>query len=262
MLPALWNYQRFIWSRAVTDLRHRYAGTGLGIVWNVVHPLALIGLYSVIFGQLMPQKSMAGIDSRLGFTLYLCSGFLPWLAFSECVTRGAAAFLENGPYLKKLPVPEQVFVAQTAASATLGLVISFSLLIVLSLVLGLRPMWTWLLLPIPLVSLQLMGFGVGLLLGTLNVFLRDVGQMLTIALQVVMWTVPIVYVTDLLTGWLRTAMNFHPLYPSLYAIRELFLYGHLPDWWVWVALVGWPVAAVAVGAFAFGALRDEIRDVI
>jgi ABC-type polysaccharide/polyol phosphate export permease len=57
-------------------------------------------------------------------------------------------------------------------------------------------------------------------------------------------------------------MNFHPLFPSLYAIRELFLYGALPPGWVWIALVGWPVLAVAIGAFAFGALRDEIRDVI
>ena len=81
------------------------------------------------------------------FLLYLTSAFLPWLAFAECVSRGCNAFSENAAYLKKLPIPEQVFVAQTAASATLGLVISFSLLLVISLALGLRPSLHWLLLP-------------------------------------------------------------------------------------------------------------------
>lgn len=262
MLPALWQYQRFIWSRAVTDLRHRYAGTGLGIVWNVVHPLALIALYSIIFTSLMHPVPPEGIDSTFAYTLYLCSGFLPWLAFAECVTRGSGAFIENAPYLKKLPVPEQVFVAQTAASATLGLLISFSLLLVISLALGLKPAWTWLLLPLPLVALQLLGFGIGLIIGTLNVFLRDLGQLLTIALQTVMWTVPIVYAADALPAVLKPVLAFHPLYPALHGTRELFLYGRLPTMGMWVAMFGWAVVALGIGGMIFRSLRNEIRDVI
>ncbi len=256
MLVGLWQYQRFIWTRAMTDLRHRYAGTGLGIVWNVVHPLALIGLYSVIFTSLMKTPPLPGLESKFAYTLYLCSGFLPWLAFAECVTRGSGAFLENATYLKKLPVPEQVFVAQTAASATLGLLISFSLLLIISLALGLKPAWTWLLLPLPLITLQLLGFGVGLIIGTLNVFLRDIGQLLTISLQVVMWTLPIVYVAN------HHAFVFHPLYPALHGTRELFLYGRVPDVGLWAAMVGWALASLGAGWVVFRKLRSEIRDVI
>src|SRR5688500_2051824 len=120
MLPALWTYQRFIWSRAVNDLQHRYAGTGMGIVWNVLHPLALIGIYSVIFTQLFDRRPPEGLGGTFAYSLYLCSGFLPWLAFAECDTRDGGALLDNAPYQKKQPGPEHVFVAQTAASATLG----------------------------------------------------------------------------------------------------------------------------------------------
>ncbi|HEV7300809.1 MAG TPA: ABC transporter permease [Tepidisphaeraceae bacterium] len=262
MLPALWTYQRFIWSRAIGDLRHRYAGTGLGIVWNVVHPLTLIGLYSVIFTGLYRNTPVPGLDSRFAYTLYLCAGFLPWLAFAECVSRGSGAFIDNAPYLKKLPVPEQVFVAQTAASATLGLVVSFSLLVILSLLLGHRPMWTWLLLPVPLVAMQMLGFGIGLLAGTINVFLRDVGQLITIGLQVAMWSLPIVYLIGTLPAWLRPVMLFHPLYPAVAITRDLFLYGQLPEPWMWAALIGWPAIFIAIAAMAFGRLRAEIRDVL
>ena len=262
MLPALLHYQRFIWTRAMADLRHRYAGTGLGLVWNVVHPLAMIAIYSVIFTTIMPAPKLEGIDSSFAYTLYLCSGLLPWLALAECVTRGTGAFIDNGPYLKKLPVPEQVFVAQSAASATLGLLVSFSLLIIISLALGLQPTWTWLLLPIPLAAMQIFGFGVGLVLGTLNVFLRDVGQLLTIGLQVAMWTVPIVYVADYLPAWLRGVMMFHPLMPILSAIRELFLYGTVPGATTWLLMAGWSLIAVILGAAVFSRLRTEIRDVL
>jgi len=59
-----------------------------------------------------------GTASGAGFALYLCAGLLPWAAFSECILRGAYPFIENAPYLKKLPIPEQVFVAQNAVAAT------------------------------------------------------------------------------------------------------------------------------------------------
>ena len=265
MLPSLYQYRRLIWQSAVADLRHRYAGTGLGVFWNVVHPLALIAVFSLVFTNLMRgllDRPIAGVDPRYHFLLYLCSGLLPWLAFSECVTRGTSAFAENAAYLKKLPIPEQVFVAQSAASATLGLAISFCLLIVISMLLGLRPTWHWLLLPLPLVAMQAVGFAAGLLCGTLNVFFRDIGQVIGIVLQVVMWTAPVVYVATTLPAWMAGVLRFHPLVPPLVAIRDLFLYGQVPPAWAWAGMVIWPVILLTLAGAAFGALRREIRDLV
>ena len=88
--------------------------------------------------------------------------------------------------------------------------------------------------------MQVFGFGLGLLAGTLNVFFRDVGQVLGIALQIVLWTVPIVYVLDenALPHWFVTALRWHPLYPPLEAVRVWFL-GQAPTlrpWQVWVGV--------------------------
>ncbi|HLL90174.1 MAG TPA: ABC transporter permease [Tepidisphaeraceae bacterium] len=261
MIVPLLRYRSFIWHRAVNDLRHRYAGTGMGVVWNVVHPLAVIGVYALVFSTIMSAR-VPGVGGRFAYVLYLCAGFLPWLAFSEAVTRGAGAFVDNAAYLKKLPIPEQLFVASSAVSATLSLMISFTLLIGIALVAGQRPTWHWALLPLPLVSLQVMGLGLGLLLGTINVFLRDVGQLLAIALQVVFWTVPIVYTIDLLPAWAHGPLAWHPLVPPIEAVRDLFLHARLPPATTWAALVGWPAVALAAASLAFNRLRAEIRDVI
>src|SRR5207302_1315010 len=128
------------------------------------------------------------------------------------------------------------FVAQAAAAATVGLAISFVLLVALSLAAGLKPTAWWLLMPVPLLALQLLGMGLGLLLGTLNAFFRDVSQILNVALQVVMWTAPVVYLSDSLPPGLRAAMAWHPLVPALDATRSLFLHGQSPSVATWVAL--------------------------
>src|SRR5579862_3918608 len=94
MVTPLLRYRQMIWQNALADVRHRYAGTSLGVVWNVLHPLAMIGIYSIIFSQVMKPR-LPGAAGRFGFTLYLCSGFLPWLAFTESITRGTSAFTER-----------------------------------------------------------------------------------------------------------------------------------------------------------------------
>ena len=262
MLLSVYRYRRFVWRHALSHLRYRYAGTGLGVVWNVLHPLAMIAVYSVVFGTIMKPPTVPGVEGPLAYVLYLCAGFLPWIALAECVSRGTSAFTDNAAYLKKLPVPEPVFVAQAAAAATLGLAISFTLLIVIALIAGLRPTAYWLLLPIPLLLMQTLGLGLGLLLGTLNAFFRDVSQMLVVALQVLMWTAPVVYLADSLPPTLRSLIAWHPLTPVLDATRSLFLLGKLPTAQTWLGLIAWPAVVLLIATAVFGRLRREIRDVL
>jgi ABC-type polysaccharide/polyol phosphate export permease len=253
VVGSLLKYREFIWQHALADVRHRYAGTGMGVVWNVLHPLGMIAIYSAVFSTIFKSR----LDH---YELYLCAGFFPWIAFGECLTRGCAAFSANAAYMKKLPIPEQVFVAQTAASASIGLVISFSLLLIVALALGLRPTWHWMLLPIPLILLQAVGFGLGMILGTLNVFFQDVAQLLTIGLQILFWLTPIVYPWRLVPAWLQPVLAAHPATPAIEAVRALFLKGALPPTWVWPALGAWAVGTSLLGYLVLGALRDEIRD--
>ena len=265
MVGSLLRYRSFIWQSALAELRHRYAGTGLGVFWNVVQPLALIAVFSLVFTGIMRgalELDVPGVAPRYEFLLYLCCGLLPWLALAECVTRGCNAFAENAAYLKKLPIPEQVFVAQSAASATLGLGISFCLLIGISLLLGLRPTWHWMLLPLPLAAMQLTGFALGLLCGTLNVFFRDVGQVIGFVLQLAMFTAPVVYAPTILPEGMQNVLWLHPVVPPLNAVRELFLYGQSPDGWVWAAMIAWPAVLLVLAGITFGRLRTEIRDMI
>ena len=260
MIASLVKYRRFIWKQAVTDLRHRYAGTGLGIAWNVIHPLGIIAIYSIVFSSIM-HVNLPNQHGKLAYTIYLCSGLFPWLAFSDCIMRGCNAFVVNAAYLKRLAIPEVVFVAQTAASSALSLGINFVLLLIISLCLGATPLRTWVFLPIPLAMLMFLGFSIGFLLGILNVFFRDISEWTTIILQIGMWTVPVVYLIDS-HNVLNALLPWHPVGPSLMAVRDLFLWGKMPGNNLWIGMIVWPILIFAIAALAFRKLGDELRDAV
>jgi ABC-type polysaccharide/polyol phosphate export permease len=259
MIVNLWRYRGFIARNAVSDIRNRYAGSAIGVAWNVLHPLAQIAIYSVVFSQLMAER-VPGAGP--GFALYLCAGLLPWSAFADCVQRGANAFIENAPYLKKLPIPEQVFVAQSAVAATLFLGISMTLLALATLLIGGRVSISWIGVPVVLLLLQGFGFGLGLLFSTLNVFLRDIGQVLAIGLQLWMWLTPIVYVEQILPPELQALMRYNPAYPFIDALHRMIVNGEWPAAWQWPVMAAWAGAAPVAGYLVMRRLRREIRDVL
>jgi lipopolysaccharide transport system permease protein len=254
-------YRSYIVHNAVDELRHRYAGTSLGLVWNVAVPLLQIVVYSVVFTQVMVVRMPAGSSSR-SFVLYLCAGFLPWIAFTECIVRGSQAFLENAALLKKLPLPEEVFVAQTALSSVLGLAISLMLLVGSAVLFGEPARLSWLLLPAIGLLLLLFAFGLALLLACLNLVFRDLSQLLPVVLQIWMWMTPIVYTEDILPPALRSWLSLNPVWPFIRSFHGVLLAGRAPDAGTFASMAGWAVAAILLGSAAVLGLRDEIRDLV
>lgn len=258
MILNLYKHRGYIWRAAWSDVRNRYAGAGLGIVWNVLQPLSMILIFTVIFTSVMPQTAQLGAP----YPVYLCSALLPWSAFSECINRGTHAFIANAIYLRKLPIPEQVFVAQTALATAIGLALSFTVLVLVAVVLGHLPSWHWLLLPLPLGLLIGLGFGLGMILGTLNAFIRDVGQAVPIVLQVWFWLYPVVYHADNLPPAMRKAIPFNPVFPFMESIRALFIAREVPGPMLWLGMAAWTLAAGLLGCLVLHRLRPELRDVI
>lgn len=254
MIINLYRHRGYIWRTAWSDVRHRHVGSAMGVVWNILQPLSMIVVFAIIFSEVFQRRD--------NYVLYLCSAALPWAGFSECVSRGTNAFTANAMYLRKLPIPEQVFVAQSALSSAFSLAISFVLLVIVALVVGKTPTWHWLLIPVPLAMLIALGFGFGLMLGTLNAFIRDVGQVVPILLQVGFWFFPIVYTLETLPRWMQAVIPWNPVYPSMQAIRTLFLDARMPEPALWAGMAGWAVVASALGYAVLLKLRPELRDVI
>jgi lipopolysaccharide transport system permease protein len=257
----LWHYRLWIWHTAWSDLRHRYAGSSLGMFWNIVNPLAMLAVYVFILTQMLtPRLGSLGRDAS-GFALYLTCGFLPWITFSDGIVRSAQTFVRNAAHLKKMAIPEIVFVAQTGMSTLLSMLLVDVLLVGLAVLLGQPIGWSWLLLPLIAVVWQGFGFGLGLTLSSINAFFRDVAQILTVLLQIWMWSVPVIYLEEMLPAAYRATLPFNPLYPFVYALRAAVLQEAVPTW-IYAAMCGWTALALVTGRVVLRLLQTEIRDVL
>ncbi|MCG8908421.1 MULTISPECIES: ABC transporter permease [Pseudomonas] len=229
MLRGVWHYRGFIAGSVRREFESRYRGSLLGAAWTVLNPLAMIVVYTVIFSEVMRAR-LPGVDDKLAYSVFLCSGLLTWGLFSEVVSRCLTMFLDNANLLKKLSFPRICLPVISACSSLINFAIIFGLFCGFLLITGRLPGIALLAFPL-LVGLQLLfAMGLGMLLGLLNVFFRDVGQIFGIALQFWFWFTPIVYPLSILPEQIRRLVQLNPLSALIEAYQNLFLNGRWPDW--------------------------------
>jgi ABC-type polysaccharide/polyol phosphate export permease len=203
---------------------------------------------------------LPGLDSMGAFTIYLCAGLLGWISFAECMTRGTNAFIENSTFLKKLPIPEHVFVAQVCLSSFFSAVISYSVMILIVLVLGFQITVTWLLVPVIIILFQMFGFGLALLFSTINVFFRDISQLMGIVTSIWMWLTPIVYAADILPTKFKNIIYYNPAYPFISSLQRSIVYHQWPLLSQWIMMLVITIVTIVLGYTVLSKLRKEIRD--
>jgi lipopolysaccharide transport system permease protein len=240
MLKTILKYRQFIFSCVKREFQARYQKSLLGSAWAVLNPLAMITVYTVIFSQVMKAK-LPGIDNTFGYSIFLCAGTLTWGLFAEIVNRSTAVFIENANLLKKLAFPRICLPMIIVLSAIGNFIISFSLFLLFLTVTGNFP-GIPILAVIPLLIIQVIfSVGLGVLLGVLNVFFRDVGQLIGILLQFWFWMTPIVYPVTILPNWIASVIALNPMTQIIRGYQTIFVSHE------------WPIfnGAILVAAFAF-----------
>lgn len=228
-LRPLWVYRGFILGSVKREFQSKYRTSILGSVWSILNPLAMILVYTVIFAEVMKAK-LPGINSIYGYSIYLCAGILTWGLFAEIVGRGQTVFLDNSNLLKKLSFPRLCLPLIIIASAVVNFAIVFGLFVLFLVVTGSFPGIVFLgVIPL-LVVLVLFSIGLGITLGILNVFFRDVGQFFGIVLMFWFWLTPIVYTGNILSEKLRGWIAFNPMVPLMDGFQRVLSSGQWPQW--------------------------------
>jgi lipopolysaccharide transport system permease protein len=212
----------------------------------VLQPLAMIVVYTVVFATVMRAR-LAGVDRTFAYSIYLCSGVLTWELFAEITRRGQTVFIDNANLLKKLSFPRITLPVNMIAGSLVNFAIVFSLFLIFLAVSGNFPGLVFIAFVPVIAVLVLFALGLGIALGILNVFFRDVGQFFTIALQFWFWLTPVVYPATILPARLQGWLRLNPMTPIIAAMQQIFVYGNWPDW---LSLV--PVLVVSLLLCAWG----------
>lgn len=240
LLKALWSYRGFILGSVKREFQSKYRNSLLGAAWTVLNPLAMIIVYTVIFSQVMKAR-LPGMDSSFAYSIYLCAGILTWGLFAEIVGRAQNTFIENANLLKKLSFPRLCLPVIVVSNALVNFTIVFGLFTIFLLVSGNFPGLPYLALIPPLVLLVAFAIGLGITLGVLNVFFRDVGQFFGIFLNFWFWLTPIVYSIDILPQRVQAWMRFNPMARLIEPFQVVLVQGRWPDWYSL-----WPVLVLAI----------------
>jgi len=260
MFRSLWAYRGFILANVRREFQQRYTNSLLGGLWAVLNPLTLIVIYTVIFAGVMRPRLTGQEDQAFAYSVYLCAGLLPWMAFADLVNRMQNVFLQYGNLIKKSNFPRSCLPVIVALSVLIDFGIVFALYLVFLFIVGHFPGWAMLAFaPVFLVQLAF-GLGLGLLTATLNVFFRDVGQFVGVVLQFGFWLTPIVYSPAILPEAVRTLLWLNPIYPLIAAYQGIFLNHAAPDWGGLLGIAALALALLFLAGRLFLNRAGEIVD--
>jgi lipopolysaccharide transport system permease protein len=229
LIKDLYAYRGFISSCVKREFQTKYKNSLFGLAWNIINPMSMIFVYTVIFSQVMRAK-LPGVDTSFAYSIYLCAGVLTWGFFAEITTRSQTMFIDNANLLKKIRFPKICLPASVVATATLNFVIIFSIFSSFLIVSGNGPGLAYFAIFPLLLLLVMFSVGIGMILGMLNVFFRDVGHFFGIAITFWFWLTPIIYPPDILPPWVQHLIALNPMSAFMSAVQGILVRGQLPAW--------------------------------
>lgn len=261
LLKSIYQYRGFIKSTIKRDFQSRYQLSMLGASWLVLQPLAMILVYTLVFANVMKAK-LPGIESSFAYSIYLCAGVLTWGLFTEIQGRSTTIFLDNANLLKKISFPRICLPIIVTSTAIINFCIVFALFTIFLLISGNSP-GTVYFHTIP-VLIILLGFvvGFGIVLGVLNVFFRDVGQLMSVVIQFWFWLTPIVYPIAILPLWAHKIMAINPMAAIIGAMQTILVTHEAPNYSTLIYPLILAIIFLMLGFYLFKKHSGEIVDEI
>lgn len=259
LLRGVWRFRDFISASVKREFASRYQGTQLGVFWPIIHPLALILIYTLVFSEIMRPR-LPGHESRFAYSIYLTAGFVTWSLFSELLVRSVGIFVSNANLLKKVNVHKLAFPAIAFISALVQSAILLSCFVVFLVLTGGFPGIPFLAVVPVLAVASLFAMGLGLFLATVNVFYRDVEQSTNLVLQFWFWVTPVVYPASALPDSVKALISWNPMWPVVRAMQQIFVEQRFPDWSTLAYPLLLAIALIAFAKTAFERLASELVD--
>jgi ABC-type polysaccharide/polyol phosphate export permease len=243
------------------DIRSRYMGSILGLFWSVIHPLIQVALYYFVFSLVLRMRVGAEYGGT-HFAFWLVAGLLPWTLFAEMIGRAPAAVLEQADVVKKMVCPSEIFSVVHVAAAAVSHLIGLSIILAFLAMAGYPVTWKALLVLPYLMDVLLIGLGISWALASLNVFLRDIGQVVGVVIQIWFFLTPIFYAVSLVPASLQPLYGLNPMVYVIEGYRAALLSGGTshPIDTLYLLIAG--TVLCVLGGLIFRRLKPAFADVL
>lgn len=227
-VKRLYGYRFFIASSIFNEFKSKFSRSRLGALWIIINPLVQSVVYATVLSSIIGSR-LPGLSGAYAYSLYLLSGMLCWALFQEVIMGCVNVFVDKADLMKKVSFPRACLPIISSGVALVNNIFLLLAIIFVFLVMGHDFAFTafW----VPVVMLVNLAFAlcVGTILGTLNVILRDVAQVVQVVLQALFWLTPIVYTVDILPSTVRSIVEVSPIYLLVSSYQSILVYGVVPD---------------------------------
>lgn len=262
LVGSLWRNKDLIRNLVRREVVGRYKGSMLGIVWSLVTPIFMLAVYTFVFSVVFKARWSGGSESKTEFALVLFAGLLVFNLFSECINRSTGLILANVNYVKKVVFPLEILPWVSLGSAFFHFGVSFIVwLLAYIFMIGL-PHWTILLFPFVMAPFALFVMGLSWVLASLGVYLRDVGQMISLLVSLLMFMTPVFYPASALPIQFQNFILLNPLTPPIEMMRDVMYWGKLPSLQLWILCCTVSVISAILGYAWFQKTRKGFADVL
>jgi lipopolysaccharide transport system permease protein len=263
LLRSLAQHRQLVWQLTLRELQGRYRGSWLGLAWSFVTPILMLGVYTFVFAVIFNAKWGDRSPDHAGhFAIPLFAGLIVFTLFAECANRAPSLVLASPSYVKKVIFPLELLPVPVLGSALFHAAISVVVLLATMAAFAIPIPWTVILLPFVIAPLLLASIGVMWCLGSLGVYLRDIGQLVTLVTTGLLFLSPVFYPVSAVPEPYRPLLETNPLTFVIEAARGVTITGVMPtlESWGLQMLVG---STVAWCGFAlFQRSRKGFADVI
>ena len=260
---SIWQHRELIWRLSEREIKGRYRGSILGLSWSFVQPLTMLAVYTLVFSQVFKARWGTGDDlGQLAFAVNLFAGLIVFNLFAECMNRAPVLVLANPNYVKKVVFPLEVLAPVAAATAGFHALTSLLVLVIFEIAAYGRIPLSFLWLPVVWFPFLVGTLAITWALSALGVFIRDIGQLVGVAVSMLMFLSPIFFPMSAMPARWQPILQLNPLAHVIEETRAVTVVGHAPS--MMYILLGFAVsiAACEICYRAFQKAKPAFADVI
>ena len=266
VFPDLWRSRQLIARLSVNDFKTRYAGSMLGIFWAFVQPVITVLIYWFVFEKGLRAGRQAMGGTEVPFVLFLISGLVPWLFFSDAWSNGTSSLISYSYLVKKVVFRISVLPV-VKVMASIYVHAFFALLaVVIFWAYGFAPDLYTLQIVYYSFAAFVLSLGLSYITASIVVFFRDLKEIIGILIQILIWVTPIMWNIDtsLSDGAVKTILKLNPMYYVVCGYRDALIFKRWPWESPMLTVYFWLVALfiLCMGMLVFKNLKNHFADVL
>ncbi len=249
----LYQYRELLKTNVQKEIRGKYKGSFLGVLWSFLNPLLMVLVYAIVFPYIMRIQVP-------NYLIFLIVAIIPWNFFTTCITTGCNCVWLNGGIIKKVYFPREILPVSVIVAGLINFLISCVIILLFLLFGGIGFSLQLLWLPVIAIIQSLFSLGLLFILSAINVYVRDVEYVVSFVLNLLFYATPILYTAEMFPAKIRWVLNINPLTHLVNAYRSIFYYQTMPNLSSLFYLIILSIGVVLIGYIVFRKLEKGFAE--